>query len=288
MQTIFFPFLWENTLYRALVIGLLGLMVGSFLNVVIYRLPRMLDAAWRRDSADYLGVPLDLGPTPNLLWPPSHCLQCKKRVAPWYNIPLLGFILLRGCCAACGSRISLHYPLVEALTAFLFAVVAWFISAPVALMGGLLFTAMLMALAFIDIDTLLLPDVLTQPLLWAGLMFHIISVNVTLTDAVLGAVIGYLLLWSLYWIFRLFTGKHGMGHGDFKLLAALGAWLGWQMLPFIVFVSSLIGVAVGLVMILGFKRQRGHAFPFGPYLALAGWLAFIRGEAIMNWYLYGL
>ena len=272
-------------------VGVLGLVVGSFLNVVILRLPRMLEAQWQRDCRELLaeGEPPEeqppsheLSPSPSysLAYPPSHCPACDARIRPWHNIPVLSYLLLRGRCADCSAPISLRYPLVEAATGAASVAVALYFAPGLAAGAALAFTWALIALTGIDIDHQLLPDDITLPLLWAGLLFNLVTGTVALADAVAGAAAGYLLLWSVYRLFKLLTGKEGMGYGDFKLLAAIGAWLGWQALPLVILVSSLVGAVVGVAGILLLGRGRDVPIPFGPYLAAAGWIALLWGDTI--------
>ncbi|HEX4586165.1 MAG TPA: A24 family peptidase [Burkholderiaceae bacterium] len=262
------------------VAALLGLAVGSFLNVVIHRLPRMLQAQWTAQCAEIEGRPAPQTPRYNLWVPGSQCPSCGHRLHAVHNIPVVSYLALRGRCAFCGSPISARYPVVEALTAALFAWVAVHFGWSEAAAGGLVLTAFLVALAMIDADTTLLPDDLTQPLLWIGLLMNLRSTYAALPDAVIGAVAGYLALWSVYWVFKLVTGKEGMGYGDFKLLAALGAWLGWKMLLPIVLMSSLVGALVGVVLIVLARRGREIPIPFGPYLAAAGFLILLYGDRV--------
>lgn len=276
----------QGILFLALA-GIIGLCVGSFLNVVIYRLPRQLEASWKRDSRDFLGLPAeeDATATFNIAIPTSHCPKCNAPLSPWHNIPLLSYLFLRGRCAACAAPISAQYPLVEFCSGALFAIVGtnWGITAE----GGfiLVFGVMLLTLTVIDFHTHLLPDILTYPLLWLGLLANTQGLFTSLTDAVYGAVAGYMILWMVYWAFKLLTGKEGMGHGDFKLLAALGAWLGWQQLPLIILLSSFVGAAIGLAMIVVRGRDKQLPMAFGPYLAIAGFIAMFWGEAIVSSYL---
>jgi leader peptidase (prepilin peptidase) / N-methyltransferase len=266
----------------------LGLVVGSFLNVVILRLPRMMELAWEREARAVLGQPgeKDAPQARYDLWRPgSHCPHCGRGVRPLENIPLLGFLWLRARCPGCGGRISWQYPAVELLTGLLFALVVWHFGPGLDAVFALAFTAILMAAAGIDARTQLLPDSLTLPLLWLGLLANLGEQFAALDAAVLGAVAGYLSLWLVYHAFRLLTGKEGMGHGDFKLLAALGAWMGWQALPFVLLLASLAGAAVGITLILLRGRDRNLPIPFGPYLAGAGFLALLWGDASMRWYL---
>ena len=265
---------------------LLGLVVGSFLNVVIYRLPLMMEARWRSDCCELLEVePGREDPPLNLATPNSHCPHCKAAIRPWQNIPVVSYLLLGGKCANCGAAISLRYPTIELITGLMTMALAWYFGVSWALLGAMLFTWALIALTLIDIDHQLLPDDITLPLLWLGLLFNLGGTYVSLQDAVLGAMAGYLLLWSVYWLFRLLTGKEGMGFGDFKLLAALGAWLGWQALPLIILLSSLVGAVVGVALMVIKRRGREIPIPFGPYLAMAGWIALLWGDAIMARYL---
>jgi leader peptidase (prepilin peptidase) / N-methyltransferase len=269
--------------------ALLGLVVGSFLNVVIHRLPRMMEREWRAQCAELEGKEPPAEGRYNLLVPRSHCPACQAPVRARDNVPVLSWLLLRGRCAACGARISARYPLVEALTATLSAAVAWKFGFGWAAGLGLVFTWMLIALTFIDADTTLLPDDLTLPLLWLGLLANLLGVfaPVTLQDAVIGAMAGYLALWSIYWLFKLLTGKEGMGYGDFKLLAALGAWMGWKALLPIVLLSSVVGAVVGIALIVLARRGREVPIPFGPYLATAGLIVFLAGGRLTAWLVPG-
>ena len=264
----------------------LGLVVGSFLNVVIYRLPLMMETRWRKDCCELLEVPQEKeAPRLTLATPNSHCPHCGSAIKPWQNIPVLSYLLLRGKCAVCGVGISLRYPTIELITGLLTLSLAWYFALSPALLGAVIFTWALVTLTMIDVDHKLLPDDITLPLLWLGLLFNIDGTYVSLTDAVIGAMAGYLILWSVYWLFKLTTGKEGMGYGDFKLLAALGAWLGWQALPLIILLSSLVGALCGIALILLKGRGREVPIPFGPYLAVAGWIAMIWGEEITSRYL---
>lgn len=262
-----------------------GLVMGSFLNVVIHRLPEMLRRRWTEECRALLeqggtatGEPA--GERYDLLHPPSSCPHCGHRIRPWENIPLLSFVLQRGRCRACAAKISPRYPVVEALTAAASATVVWQLGATPQALLALPLTWSLIALAFIDLETQLLPDSITLPLLWAGLLINLQGLYVPLREAVIGAAAGYLVLWSVYHLFRLATGKEGMGFGDFKLLAALGAWLGWTALPLIVILSAAVGAAVGiLLMVLG-RLQRTNPIPYGPFLAAAGWIALLWGPEI--------
>jgi leader peptidase (prepilin peptidase)/N-methyltransferase len=287
---------------------LLGLLVGSFLNVVIHRLPRMMLREWRSQGLEIvldwlrekdapaalvpLAEPLgraatDLAQAPayTVVRPRSTCPACGHRITALENIPVVSWLALRGRCSACRTRISVRYPAVELATGLLSAWVGWRFGFSAATLGGLLFTWVLIAGALIDFDTQLLPDSLTLPLVWAGLLFNLFGAFTTLESALIGAVAGYLSLWSVYWAFKLVTGKEGMGFGDFKLLAAIGAFLGWQMLPAVILLSSLVGALVGLVLIALANRGRNVPMPFGPYLAAAGLLALFLGPDLNRLYL---
>ena len=267
--------------------ALFGLLIGSFLNVVIRRMPMMMERSWKREARELLAQPEEAPSAPfNLLVPRSHCPHCRH-VIRWYeNIPLLSWLVLRGRCSACQTPISVRYPLVELLGALLAALCAWRFGYGLWLLFTLYASFTLLALAAIDLDTTLLPDDLTYPLLWAGLLAALLGVSpVSLPDAVIGAMAGYLALWSLYWLFKLLTGKDGMGYGDFKLLAALGAWLGWQYLPLVILLSSLVGLIFAAFMLASGRLQRHQGIPFGPYLAIAGWVALLWGKPVIL-YLY--
>ena len=264
----------------------LGLVVGSFLNVVIHRLPIMMESRWRKDCCELLEVEQEKQEQPlSLAFPNSHCPKCKANIRAWQNIPVLSYLLLGGRCANCGTRISLRYPLVELITGLLTLSLAWFFPASPALLGAMLLTWALIALTMIDIDHQLLPDDITLPLLWLGLLLNLFGTFASLGDAVIGAMAGYLVLWSIYWLFKLLTGKEGMGYGDFKLLAALGAWFGWQVLPLIILLSSLVGAIVGIGLMVARNQGKDIPIPFGPYLAAAGWIAMIWGDSMTSAYL---
>lgn len=274
-----------DLLLSAPVLGLLGLLIGSFLNVVIHRLPQMMERDWRRESAELLELSApDDGPPLSLLRPGSHCPHCGH-VLRWHeNLPLIGWVRLRGRCAACSGPISPRYPLVEGLTALLFASLAWRFGADPVLLAWAGFVAVLIAAAGIDWDTTLLPDSLTQPLLWAGLVVAALGWTLPLDQALWGAVAGYGALWTVFWLFKLVTGKDGMGAGDFKLLAALGAWLGPAMLLPVVLAASLIGALVGLGLKAGGQLREGRYVPFGPFLAGAGLLVLYAGpQRVSGW-----
>ncbi|MCE3263298.1 MAG: prepilin peptidase [Pseudoduganella sp.] len=280
MQETLMLFSPPATLAAAVVAGILGLMIGSFLNVVIHRLPIMM----QRESDNYVaaesGKELPHTDRYNLVVPRSACPHCGHQITALENIPVVSWLVLRGKCRACKAPISARYPIIEALTALLSGWLVWQFGFGWAGMATLVFAWLLVAMTFIDADTQLLPDDLTYPLLWLGLLVNIQGTFVPLQDAVLGAAAGYLVLWTVYWAFKLLTGKEGMGYGDFKLLAALGAWLGWQMLPAIILLSSVVGAVVGITLILFFKHGRSKPIPFGPYLAGAGMLAMLFGPQI--------
>ena len=277
--------LQASPLVWMVVVGLLGLTVGSFLNVLIHRLPIMMQADWEAQCAELSGENLPSKPRYNLWSPRSACPQCQHPIAATENIPVLSWLMLGGKCAACKTRISARYPLIEMLTAVLSAAVAWKFGWSWQTLGGLIFVWTLIGLAFIDLDTTLLPDSLTLPLVWLGLLFNLSGHFAKLSDAVLGAVAGYMILWSIYWLFKLVTGKEGMGFGDFKLLAAIGAWLGWELLPVTILLSSVVGAGVGIAMIVLVKHDRRLPIPFGPYLAGGGLVALFFGSDLTQLYL---
>jgi leader peptidase (prepilin peptidase)/N-methyltransferase len=273
----------------AVVAGIIGLCVGSFVNVVIYRLPKMLDRGWRAQCAELAGESVAEVPPYNLVIPRSQCPSCGHPISALENIPILSYLVLRGRCKACKARISARYPLVELLTGALTVAAALrFHGIPTIAAACVLLWA-LVALTFIDFDTQLLPDNITLPLIWAGLLVNAFGLMpwVSLRDAVLGAVAGYLALWIVYWLFKLIRGKEGMGYGDFKLLAALGAWLGWQMLPLIVLLSSLVGAVIGIGLVVFKGRDHQVPLAFGPFLAIAGAMALFFGRPLMAFYLPG-
>lgn len=265
--------------------GVVGLVVGSFLNVVIHRLPIMMERDWAAQCADLRGEAPPAFDGLSLARPSSRCPKCGRPIRAIENIPILSWLLLRGRCKGCATPISIRYPLVEATTGALFAFAAWHFGYSAAGFGALLFIAALVALTGIDFDTQLLPDDITLPLLWAGLLFNAFGVYTDLKSAVIGAVAGYLSLWAVYWGFKLATGKEGMGYGDFKLLAALGAWLGWQMLPLTILLSSFVGAVVGIALLVFAGQGRNVPIPFGPYLAAAGAIALVWGKPLTHAYL---
>ena len=271
----------------AVAAGLLGLCVGSFLNVVIHRLPKMMEQDWQAQCAELRGEsPPDQGEALSLAKPRSRCPNCGHQITPLENIPLVSYLLiLKGKCSGCGTRISPRYPITELLTGLLSAFAAWHFGPTIQTVGALALLWALIALSAIDLDTQLLPDSITLPLLWLGLAFNLWTTFADLPTAVIGAIAGYLSLWSVFWLFKLATGKEGMGYGDFKLLAALGAWLGWQMLPAIILLSSVVGAVVGIALIVAARHGRNVPIPFGPYLAAAGVIALFWGQRITQGYL---
>ena len=272
-----------------LLITFLGLLIGSFLNVVIYRLPMIMEAEWRNECREYLELENEEDEaeeeTFNLIFPLSHCPHCKTAIKPYQNIPVISYLFLKGKCAHCNTNISIRYPLIEAFTGICSAIVAFHFGYSIELCFALLLTWSLIVLSFIDIDKQLLPDSITLSMLWLGLFLSIFNIFADTESAIIGAVAGYLSLWTVYQLFKLVTGKEGMGYGDFKLLALFGAWLGWQFLPVIVLLSSLVGAVIGISMVIFVRHDHNVPIPFGPYLAAAGWLALIWGEDINNMYL---
>lgn len=278
-------FLESSTASFIVVATLSGLIVGSFLNVVIHRLPIMLEREWRSQCAELNGDPIPVTEPYNLVVPRSRCPHCGHAITALENIPLLSYLVLRGRCRACRAGISLRYPLIELTTGVLSAWVAWHFGFGWAALGALLLTWMLLPLTAIDFERNFLYDTLTLPLLWLGLTFNLDHVFTDLHSAVIGALAGYLSLWSVYHVFKWATGKEGLGRGDFKLLAALGAWLGWQMLPAIILLSAATGAVVGITLILIRRHERGVPIPYGPFLAAAGWIALLWGHQLTDAYL---
>lgn len=279
-----FHFLSDPTVFTVLAL-LVGLAVGSFLNVVIHRLPKVMEREWQAQCAELRGEPAPVAERYNLATPPSSCPACGHRIRLVENVPVLSYLWLRGRCSACGVRISPRYPVVEAATGLLTAYCAWRFGLGWQGLGAMLFVWCMVALTFIDFDTQLLPDSITLPLLWAGLLINLRGTFTDIASAVLGATAGYLVLWSVYWLFKLATGREGMGFGDFKLLAAIGAWLGWKMLPFVILASSVVGVVVGVALMILARRGRDVPIPFGPYLAGAALIALFWGAPIVEGYL---
>lgn len=279
-------FLASHVLAFVLCALLIGLLVGSFLNVVIYRLPKMMQRDWREQAREILELPVETQTaTFNLVLPNSSCPHCAHEIKPWENIPVISYLFLRGKCSSCKAPISLRYPLVELTCGLLSAYIAWHFGFTWQAGAMLLLTWGLLAMSLIDADHQLLPDSLVLPLLWLGLIANSFGLFTSLEDALWGAIAGYLSLWSVYWLFKLVTGKEGMGYGDFKLLAMLGAWGGWQVLPLTILLSSLVGAVLGLIMLRLRNAETSTPIPFGPYLAIAGWIALLWGEQITASYL---
>lgn len=271
----------------AVAAGLLGLCVGSFLNVVIHRLPKIMEQDWLAQCSELRGETVSAaGESLSLAMPRSRCPNCGHQITALENIPIISYILiLKGKCSGCGTRISPRYPIVETLTGLLSAYAAWHFGPTIQTLGALVLIWALIALSGIDLDTQLLPDSITLPLIWLGLGFNLWATYTDISSAVTGTMLGYLALWSVFWLFKLATGKEGMGYGDFKLLAALGAWLGWQMLPAIILLSSVVGAIVGITLIIATRHGRNAPIPFGPYLAAAGVIALFWGTQITHSYL---
>ncbi len=284
-MTELFQLLESNPPVFTIVCGLLGLVVGSFLNVVIHRLPKMMERDWHAQCAELKGETPKPAPRYNLLVPRSACPHCGHAISAAENIPVLSYLFLRGKCAGCGAAISPRYPIVEAISGILSAYAAWHFGFGIMALAAIVFVWALIVLTFIDFDTQLLPDDITLPLLWLGLLLNLNGAFTSLPNAVIGAIAGYLVLWSVYWLFKLATGKEGMGFGDFKLLAAIGAWMGWQMLPLVILLSSLVGAIVGIALIVFARHGRHIPIPFGPYLAGGGLIALFWGQTLTQSYL---
>ncbi|EUB73812.1 Prepilin peptidase [Pseudomonas sp. GM41(2012)] len=264
---------------------LVGLLIGSFLNVVVWRLPKMLDREWREEAREVLGLPGETPlPTFNLMLPHSQCPHCGHRIRAWENIPLLSYLFLRGRCSNCTAAISKRYPLTELACGLLSAFIAWHFGFGWQACMVLLLSWGLLTMSLIDAEHQLLPDVLVLPLIWLGLILNSFTLFVPLHDALWGAVVGYMALWSVFWLFKLITGKEGMGHGDFKLLAMFGAWGGWQILPLTILLSSMVGAVVGVILLRLRNAKTSTPIPFGPYLAIAGWIALLWGGQITGFY----
>jgi leader peptidase (prepilin peptidase) / N-methyltransferase len=272
-------------------VGIVGLLLGSFFNVVIYRLPKMMEANWRQECEYLLSEDKDSSPQIsqteqfNLAIPNSHCPSCNAPIKAWQNIPVISYAMLGGRCASCKTSISLRYPLIEVITALLSVFPLLMFGLTPYAFAIILFSWLLLILTVIDIDHQLLPDQVTLPLLWLGLLYNSIFAHIAITDALWGAIAGYMILWSVFWFFKIVTGKEGMGYGDFKLLAALGAWLGWQYLPLIILLSSVVGAVCGGIILVAKRNSTSTPMPFGPYLAGAGWIAVFWGDTIINTYL---
>ena len=264
---------------------ILGLLIGSFLNVVIHRLPKMMEQEWHNNCLELQGKEIPEQAKFNIVKPRSACPSCGHQITSMENIPIISYLLLRGKCKGCKAKISMRYPLVEALTGALLGAVAYKFGYTYTTLFAWIFTIALITLTFIDFDTQLLPDDITLPLLWIGLLFNFNHGFTDLKSAVIGALIGYLILWSVYWLFKIVTGKEGMGYGDFKLLSAIGAWFGWQIIPAVILLSSVLGAVIGIAMIMFRGTSGGTAIPFGPFLALGGIAALFFGQQLASFYL---
>ena len=277
----------SSQLFFLLACGALGLVVGSFLNVVIYRLPLMMETAWNRECREHAGISADTHEQQrfNLLTPASRCPQCDHRISALENIPLISYLFLKGRCSGCGTSISIRYPAIELATAILSVVTALHFGYSLQTVAALGFTWALIALFLIDFDHQILPDSITLPLLWTGLLLSLFNLFVDSHNSIVGAIAGYLALWTIFHAFKLLTGKEGMGYGDFKLLAAIGAWVGWQSLPVVILFSSVVGAAIGISLMLFKGRDHSQPMPFGPFLAAAGWMTLLWGNDIIRLYL---
>jgi len=297
MQSLFIDIsnaMQANLWFYLTTVGLVSLCIGSFLNVVIYRLPLMMQKEWQTECrlllADELTSPKTEQTTSqttdtfNLVKPNSCCPKCKAAIKPWQNIPIFSWLFLKGKCATCDNPISVRYPIVEAITAILSLVVAYAFGATEQALLYIVVTWILVALTFIDIDHMLLPDQLTLPLLWLALIASVVGYTIAPSDAIIGAACGYLSLWSVFWLFKLITGKEGMGYGDFKLLAVFGALLGWQSLLTIILLSSVVGAVIGIALLSIQGKDKATPIPFGPYLAIAGWITMLWGTQLQNSY----
>ena len=294
-MTSFLQLLQDSPPFFIFLSGLVGLLVGSFLNVVIHRLPKMMEREWRMQCAELnnqgentvaqVSDKAAKAPVYNLHTPRSACPHCGHQISALENIPLFSYLALRGKCRKCGSAISMRYPIVEATSGILCAFAAWHFGFGLPAVAAIIFIWALIALTFIDFDTQLLPDDITLPLLWLGIVFNLYGTFTNLHNAVIGAIAGYLVLWSVYWMFKLVTGKEGMGYGDFKLLAAIGAWLGWTFLPLVIMLSSVVGAVVGITLIIATRHGRNIPIPFGPYLAGGGLIALFWGQQLTQGYL---
>ena len=290
-MTDFISLMNSNQTFFFGVTFIFSLMIGSFLNVVIFRLPKMLEQGWKKECREFLADELAKPKSQNeeefitLSTPSSSCPSCQHKIRFYENIPVISWLVLRGKCSQCRSKISLRYPLVELTTAILSVVIAAHFGVTLTTLFLLILTWGLVCLTLIDFDHMLLPDQITLPLLWLGLLVNVNGAIVPLNDSVIGAVAGYMSLFSIFWLFKLITGKEGMGHGDFKLVAVFGAWIGWQLLPLLILMASAVGAVIGISMMMFKSHQREQAIPFGPYLAIAGWITLLWGNGIWAWYL---
>ncbi len=281
---LFMPFFQDNLHSFIFLCSIIGLMMGSFLNVVIHRLPKMMERTWHQQCAELQGAEAKVLPTYNIATPRSTCPNCGHKITVLENIPVLSYLFLKGRCSQCQKKVSLRYPTVEMLTSIISGYIAWHFGFGLLTLAALIFVWAMIVLAAIDFDTQLLPDDITLPLLWLGLIINLNNGFTTIQFAVIGAVIGYLILWSVYWAFKLTTGKEGMGYGDFKLLAAIGAWFGWSMLPLVILLSSMAGAIIGLTLMFFSGHKRDNPIPFGPYLAIGGVVALLWGNQINHAY----
>ena len=276
--------LQQNPVIFIIIVGIISLSIGSFLNVIIVRLPIMMEKIYTAQCEDFLSIKKHdfnkINKEFNLFLPGSHCPKCKHKISIWENLPILSFVFLKGKCRYCKSTINIRYPLIEILTTFISMLIAWNFSLDLKSLYALLLILTLLVQATIDLEHTFIPDEITIPAIWVGLLINCTNTYCNTTDAILGAIIGYLSLWSVYWIFKIITKKEGMGYGDFKLLAMLGAWLGWQQLPLIIIVSSLLGSIVGITLIVIKNKKLSSAIPFGPYLAIAGIISILYGSKI--------
>ena len=290
-MTDFISLMNSNQTFFFGVTFIFSLMIGSFLNVVIFRLPKMLEQGWKKECREFLADELAKPKSQNeeelitLSTPSSTCPSCQHKIRFYENIPVISWLVLRGKCSQCRSKISLRYPLVELTTAILSVVIAAHFGVTLTTLLLLILTWGLVCLTLIDFDHMLLPDQITLPLLWLGLLVNLNGAIVPLNDSVIGAVAGYMSLFSIFWLFKLITGKEGMGHGDFKLVAVFGAWIGWQLLPLLILMASAVGAIIGISMMMFKNHQREQAIPFGPYLAIVGWITLLWGNGIWAWYL---
>ena len=280
-------FLQENFTIFLAIVFVLGLLIGSFLNVVIYRLPSIMEQQWKTECQEFLEIQPgdDSSAVISLSTPASSCRTCGHEIRAWENIPIISYLFLKGRCSNCNSKISIRYPLIELASGLASLTIAMHFGFSWLTLIGLVLTYALIALSMIDFDHQILPDNIIYPVLWLGLLISIPGLLTDMQSALIGAAAGYLSLWSVFWLFKLLTGKEGMGHGDFKLLALFGAWLGWQYLPQIILLSSLVGAVIGISMMIFLGRDRNIPIPFGPYLAIAGWISLLYGEEINSAYL---
>ena len=281
----FITLLQNNSVFFISLCTTIGLVAGSFLNVIIFRLPKMMEREWNQQCSELRGETTKPLPTLNLVKPCSECPHCKHKITTLESIPIISYLALRGRCSQCNTSITLRYPIMEALTGIMSGFIAWHFGYGFITVAALIFVWSMIALAFIDLDTQLLPDEVTLPLLWIGLLINLGNGFTDISSAVIGAASGYIFLWLIYWCFKIATGKEGMGYGDFKLLAVIGAWFGWKMLPLVILLSSLAGAVIGIGLIIVAKNKRDTPFPFGPYLVGGGLVALFWGDQLNRTYL---